>query len=125
MRPQPVKTFRDLVAWQRAFEVGCDVCRALQSFPAEERFGLAAQVRRSAISISCNIAEGYGRGSTADYVRFLKIARGSLYELETQLLFAIEFNSMTKDGYLSLKSKLDEAERVLAALIRAIERKGT
>ncbi|MCK6477828.1 MAG: four helix bundle protein [Phycisphaerales bacterium] len=93
-----------------------------EAFPAGERFGLTVQIRRSAVSIPSNIAEGYGRGATLDYVRFLKIARGSVYELDTQLLFAVEMKYFEEAAYAEVKGSLDETERVLAGLIRSLER---
>jgi four helix bundle protein len=80
-------------------------------------------VRRAATSIALNIAEGYGRGTTADYVRFLRTARGSIYELDTGLLFALEFGYVNVTEYSPIKELLDESERVLAGLIRSLESK--
>lgn len=115
-----INSFRDLIAWQRAFTVGLQVYKLTEAFPDRERFGLTSQIRRSAISVASNIAEGYGRGSTADYLRFLKVARGSIYELDTQLMFAMEFRYISSDQYGPVKTALDEAERVLAGLIRSL-----
>lgn len=116
-----INSFRDLVAWQLAFAVGCAVQRATQRFPKHEVFGLTSQIRRAGTSVALNIAEGYGRGSRQDYVRFLRVARGSLYELDTALLFASNFGYLADDQYAELKSRLDEAERVLAGLIRSLD----
>ncbi|MCG3123511.1 MAG: hypothetical protein GIKADHBN_01931 [Phycisphaerales bacterium] len=120
--PEKIGSYRDLIAWQRAFAVGVRVYRMTEAFPAGERFGLTVQIRRSAVSIPSNIAEGYGRGATLDYVRFLKIARGSVYELDTQLLFAVEMKYFEEAAYAEVKGSLDETERVLAGLIRSLER---
>jgi four helix bundle protein len=117
----PVRSFRDLVAWQKAYQVGLMVYAATRSFPADERFGLVTQLRRSAVSVASNIAEGYGRGGRTDYSRFLKIARGSLYEVDTQLMFSKELGYLPIDDYEPAKAALDECERVLAGLIRAID----
>ena len=84
----PIESFRDLVAWQKAFALGVSVHRLAGGLPESERFELAAQLRRGSVSVASNIAEGYGRGSRNDYVRFPKIARGAMYELDTQLMFA-------------------------------------
>jgi four helix bundle protein len=97
------------------------VYRTTSHFPEGERFGLTTQLRRGAISIASNIAEGYGRGSRIDYVRFLKIARGALYEVDTQLLFASELEYLPRAIYTEIKTKLDEVERVLAGLIRSLD----
>jgi four helix bundle protein len=120
---EQIRTFRDLVAWQKAFGLGKRVYRATETFPERERFGLTVQLRRGAVSVASNIAEGYGRGSTVDYVRFLKVARGCLYELDTQLMFAMEFQYLVTEQYEGAKLDLDECERVLAGLIRSLERR--
>ncbi|TVQ59010.1 MAG: four helix bundle protein [Phycisphaerales bacterium] len=117
-----VNTYRDLIAWQKAFTLGISVYRLTKSMPDNERFGLISQLRRSAVSVPSNIAEGYGRGSTNDYVRFLKVARGSLYELETQLLLANELEYVPQDAAKQILDELAETERVLAGLIRGVER---
>ena len=117
-----IKSFKDIVAWQKAFELGALAHRLTRAFPAHEVYGLTSQMRRGAIAIASNIAEGYGRGGRADYVRFLKIARGAIYEIDTQLMFSLEFGYLTEREYAPAKSLLDEAERVLAALIRSLER---
>jgi len=115
-----IRSYRDLIAWQKAFEVGKRIYGITASFPVEERFGLTMQLRRGSISIASNIAEGYGRGSAGDYSRFLKIARGALYELDTQMLFAVDLHYMKIDVYEEIKLMIDEVERVLAGLIRSI-----
>jgi four helix bundle protein len=121
-RNPTVETYRDLVVWQNAFALAMSVYRITALFPDTERFALTNQLRRAAVSIASNIAEGYGRGSTSDYLRFLKIARGSLYEIDTQLLFAVELNYATQDAYASIKDELDNCQRPLAALIRSLEK---
>lgn len=117
-----IRSFRDLVAWQKAFEVGLAIYEVTKTFPESERFGLVSQLRRASVSVASNIAEGYGRQSTTDYIRFLRIARGGLYEIETQLLFAAEFAWITKDDSDQLIERLAECGRVLAGLIRSLER---
>lgn len=116
-----IRSYRDLVAWQRAFEFGAAVHAIARTLPAEEKFGLTAQLRRGAISVASNIAEGYGRGSKGDYARFLKVARGSLYEIDTQLLFAQRFGYITADAYEKIHTLREECERILAGLIRSID----
>jgi len=80
-----IKSYRDLVVWQKSMELVTTVYAITKKFPKEEQYGLTAQIRRSAISVQSNIAEGYGRKSILDYIQFLQIACGSLYELQTQL----------------------------------------
>lgn len=115
-----VRSHRDLVAWQKGIELGLEVYRLTTSFPDTERFGLVTQLRRAGVSISSNIAEGYGRGTTVDYVRFLRTARGSLYEIDTQMLFASRLGYLTESAYTAL---VNECGRILAALIRSLENK--
>ncbi|HWB20946.1 MAG TPA: four helix bundle protein [Phycisphaerales bacterium] len=116
-----IRSFRDLVAWQKAFHLGIQLHRIARTFPSEERFALSMQLRRCAISIASNIAEGYGRESLPDYVRFLRIARGSLYEAETQLLFANELKFVSIEQLNIVQQQLDETSRVLGGLIRSLE----
>ncbi|MCE2924934.1 MAG: four helix bundle protein [Phycisphaeraceae bacterium] len=118
---QPIRSFRDLIAWQLAYALGLDVIRSLGGFPAEERFGLALQLRKSSVSVASNIAEGFGRGSKADYIRFLYMARGSLYELNTQLSFATDLGYLGTKRAEAMHKQVDECERVLWGLIRALE----
>jgi four helix bundle protein len=80
-----IKSHKDLIIWQRSMDLVESVYRITENFPARENFGLVSQMRRAAVSIPSNIAEGYGRQSTGNYSQFLSIARGSLLELETQI----------------------------------------
>jgi len=116
-----IKSYRDLVAWKKSFALGLSVYRATKSFPDREKYGITSQVCRSAVSVASNVAEGYGRGSSQDYVRFLRMARGSLYELDTQLLFAMELGYLSSDAHDVMQAELDECGRVLAGLIRSLE----
>lgn len=118
-----ITSYRDLVAWQKSFRFGLAVYRASAGFPSDERFGLVSQTRRSAISVTSNIAEGYGRGSTKDYLRFLRQARGSLYEVDTQLLFAVELGYLDRERHVALQDMADEVGRLLGGLIRGVEHK--
>lgn len=117
-----ITSYRDLIAWQRAFDIGLELYDATSPFPKSEQYGLTSQIRRAAIAIASNIAEGYGRGRTADYLRFLRIARGSIYEVDTQLLFAHKLDLIDRERHVRLLELLNEAARVLAGLIRSIER---
>ena len=83
-----VKTYRELEVWQKSMAFVEDVYKAVKTFPREEQYGLSDQIRRAAVSIPSNIAEGFGRDSNAEFLRFLAIARGSLYEVSTQLEIA-------------------------------------
>lgn len=84
-----IQTYRDLDVWNRAMDLVEQVYELTKSFPSEEKFGLVSQMRRAAVSVPSNIAEGHGRKHTGDYVHHLSMARGSLAELETQLLLVV------------------------------------
>lgn len=116
-----IQSYRDLVAWKLATECCLEVYRITKEFPADERFGLVSQTRRAAVSIPSNIAEGYGRGRPSDYARFLRVARGSLFELESQLIIACRLGYVEQRKYQELEERLKECGRVLAGLIKSIE----
>lgn len=119
---QAITSFRDLKAWQHAFKLGLEIYRLTLQFPSEERFGLTSQLRRGAVAVPSNIAEGYGRQSQMDYVRFLRIARGALNEIETQLMFALELNYIQQDQFDTARESMQECAKTLGGLIRSVER---
>ena len=118
-----VRSYRDLVAWQRARELVREVYLLTAKFPVGERFGLVSQMDRSAVSIPSNIAEGYGRATTQDYLHFLRFARGSAYELETQLVLAEDLGLCTQAASSKVVVRIQEVIRVLQGLIAALERR--
>lgn len=92
----------------------------LRSFPKDEKFGLTSQIKRSSVSISSNIAEGYGRSSTKEYARFLHIARGSLFEMQTQLQIAINLRLVREEDLKNILSLSIEIEKMLNVLIKKL-----
>ena len=113
-----IKTFQDLIAWQKSMDLAMLVYRDTRTMPNEEKYGLTTQMRRAAVSVPSNIAEGYGRQSRADYIKYLRIARGSLMELMTQLELAERLGMISRDsGRLDL---IKESDRVLQGLIRSL-----
>jgi four helix bundle protein len=112
-----IKSFRDLVVWQKAMNLVELVYAISKSFPADERYALTSQLRRASVSVPSNIAEGYGRNSTLDYVRFLQIALGSSYELETQLELAVRLHFAGVDEVKDALELCAEIEKMLVALI--------
>lgn len=113
----PIRGYRDLVVWQRAMHIAEQTYLLSRSFPRDEQFGLTSQTRRAAVSIAANIAEGYGRGSRAAYASFIRIAQGSLKELETHLMIA-ERVGATKTGSVdAILSEADELGRMLRSLL--------
>ena len=118
---EKIKTYRDLIAWQRAMELVRLLYQVTARMPESERFGLTNQMRRAAVSIPSNIAEGYARQTTLDYIKFLRTARGSLAELATQVEIAIAIKMLAP--HPQLKALLDEVDRILQGLIRSLEAK--
>lgn len=110
----------DLDVWKEAMRLAREVYRASAAFPENERFGLMAQVRRAAVSVASNIAEGAGRGSPADYAKFLRIARGSLMEVDTQMWIAKDL------GFLAdIAATQASIQRIAAMLNALIKKKAT
>jgi four helix bundle protein len=116
-----IRSYRDLVAWQKAFELARLVYETTAGFPADETYGLKSQMRRSAVSTASNIAEGWGRGATQDFARFLRMARGSAYELETQTQIA-QAVGLVGDT-TELFQAIDEMTRVTNGLLRSVEKR--
>ena len=120
-----VRTYRDLVVWQKAYALSLAVYGATRVFPRDEVYGLRSQMRRAAISIPSNIAEGYGRRTTAEYTRSLNIAYGSNCELETQLSLAADLDYIDRAVAGRLGQQTAEVERMLTALRRALARRSS
>ena len=118
-----MKTYRDLIVWQKAMKLVTEIYRHTKSFPEDERFGLTSQLRRCSISIPSNVAEGYGRNSTQDYIRYLRIANGSLFELQTQLEIALNLGFLSDESFSILFESSREIERMLSSLIKKINPK--
>ncbi|MFW6132262.1 MAG: four helix bundle protein [Planctomycetota bacterium] len=115
--------FKGLIAWPRAMELACETYKLTAAFPSAERFGLTAQVRRAAVSVPSNIAEGHGRRSKHDYVRFLDIARASASEVETQIILAQQLGFASADKTAKLITIADEVQRIVKGLIMKLEGK--
>ena len=115
-----MRTYRDLIVWKKSIRVVKRVYLISKYFPKEEKYILTSQIRRAAISVPSNIAEGYGRRSTKDYLRFLQIAMGSLYELQTQLEIAHYMHFISKTSFSKVYADLREIERMMSSLIYKI-----
>jgi four helix bundle protein len=116
-----IRTYRDLIAWQKAMDLVRCVYQLTVQMPESERFGLTNQMRRAAVSIPSNIAEEYARQTTADYIKFLRMARGSMAELATQVEIAISLNMIKNTQRLT--ALLEEVDRILQGLIRSLQTK--
>lgn len=112
---RPIRTFRDLLVWHKAIQAAKCVYLITKTFPQDERFGLTQQVRRAVVSVSSNIAEGHAR-QVREYAHFLSIARGSLAEVESQLLLAVELGFSVPADIEPVLSTAGEIYRMLASL---------
>ena len=118
-----MQTYRDLVAWQKAMELITGVYRQSLKFPPEEIYGLTIQMRRAAVSIASNIAEGQGRVTKGEFIQFLGHARGSLLELETQVLVAKNLQYLDEPALEILLGLTAEVGRLLNGLLSAIKKR--
>jgi four helix bundle protein len=116
-----LKNYKELKVWQKAYQLCLKIYRATRKFPKEERFGLISQIRRAVVSVVSNIAEGYGRRTTAEYIRSLYIAYGSNCELETQILLSGDLGYIERARLKGIIEKIQEVERMLKALIKSLE----
>nr|WP_050026247.1 four helix bundle protein [Verrucomicrobium sp. BvORR034] len=112
-----IKSYRDLVVWQKSMALVREIYLVSRNFPKEEQFGLTQQLRRAAVSIPSNIAEGNGRGSNSDYVRFLQYSRGSLFETQTQLELCRDLGFLSDQNHNPLAALGSEIERMLNTII--------
>ncbi|TRX72333.1 four helix bundle protein [Carboxylicivirga sp. M1479] len=111
-----MKSFREIKVWQKSMDLVTDIYKITSSFPPEERFGLTNQIRRASVSIPSNIAEGFGRKSDGDFTRFLSIALGSNYEVQTQIEISCNIGILDKKEISGLLSELVEIEKMLKSL---------
>ena len=117
-----MKTYRDLLVWQKAIHFVTEVYSVAREFPQEELYGLTSQIKRSAVSIPSNIAEGYGRKSKKEYIRFLQIAMGSIFEIQTQLEISKNLDFLSDNNFDELYENSREIERMLSSLISKINK---
>lgn len=120
-----VRSYRDLLAWQKAMILVEQVYKVTGCLPTDERYGLTSQLRRAAVSVPSNIAEGHGRETTKEFTRFISIARGSLAELETQLEIALRLNMINSEGSQPIIHLCDELGRILRGLRKSLDSKLT
>lgn len=114
---------KDLILWQKSMDLVEEVYLLIKKLPQEEIYALSSQMRRAVVSIPSNVAEGSGRKSPKDYIRFLYIARGSQYELETQVHICIRLNYLTEEETIKVFSLLSEVGKLLNSFINKIESK--
>ncbi|MCK5052364.1 MAG: four helix bundle protein [Candidatus Cloacimonetes bacterium] len=116
-----MKTYREIICWQKAIELVKSIYKITNNFPQSEQFGLTSQLRRAAISIPSNIAEGFGRSSNKEFRRFLEISRGSLFELQTQLFISKELGFIISKSYDMIYEQTREVERILIGFINSLK----
>jgi four helix bundle protein len=117
-----VKSYKDLLIWQKGIELTEKVYQLVKSFPNQELYALTSQIKRCTISIPSNIAEGYGRKSTKNYIQFLRISRCSLFELETQLIIANKLNYITdKEIADTIFNLIEEEGKMLNSFIKKLD----
>ena len=118
-----IRKFEQLIAWQKAMRLVTEIYRASGAFPKHELFGLTSQLRRAAVSVPSNIAEGQCRSGSREFLQFLRIAQGSLGEVETQLMIASELNYFADEQAGQLLARAAEVGRLVRGLASAIERR--
>ncbi|MBN1372848.1 MAG: four helix bundle protein [Anaerolineaceae bacterium] len=115
-----MQDFRNLKVWQSAHEVALKTYKATEGFPKSELYGLTNQIRRAAVSVSANIAEGCGRGSDLDFARFLQIAMGSASELEYELLLSRDLGFLKPEDHENLNQGIHKVKQMLASLLKKL-----
>lgn len=118
-----VRSYRDLLVWQKGMQLVTSVYLAAKLFPRDEIYGLMSQLRRCAVSIPSNIAEGHSRTTRKEFLRFLEISLGSLFELQTQLEIANNLAYFKSGEYAELANRSREVERMLTSFMRSLKRK--
>ena len=119
-RGKSVQGYRDLLVWQKSMALAKDIYKITTTFPAEEKFGLISQMRRAAVSVPSNIAEGQARNTTGEFVQFISHAEGSLAELDTQLTLAVELNFISTEKAQPGMETIAELRRMLNGLRRSV-----
>ncbi|WP_040300470.1 four helix bundle protein [Agrobacterium albertimagni] len=116
-----MNSYQDLKVWQRAMDLAVESYEVTKDFPREEVYGLISQIRRAASSVPANIAEGHGRNATGSYVQHLKIAQGSLKELETHFILSSRLGFVSKDRIHVVMATSEEIGKMLRSLIRSLQ----
>lgn len=117
-----LKNYKELKVWQKAYRLCLEIYRVTRNFPKEEIYGLTSQIRRAAVSVPSNIAEGYGRQTTREYIQSLYIAYGSNCELETQILLSGDLSYIDAQNFGGLQREVGDIERMLKKLIKSLDK---
>ena len=114
--------FKELIVWQKARKLVKEIYLILKSFPDEEKYGIVSQIKRASISIPANIAEGAGRNTDNDFCRFLDIANGSSYELETLIILSLDLDFLKESDYNNLINEIEEIQKMIYSLRNRIKK---
>ena len=117
-----IEKFEDIIAWQKARELTRFIYKFTNEPNFAKDFGLKDQIRRSAVSVASNIAEGYGRGGTKEFYQFLAIAKGSLFELKTQLYIALDLNYIFEEEFKNTTALIDDVGKLISGLMNYIQK---
>jgi len=120
-----INSYKDLKIWQKGIELVEVIYKISVSFPQNEQYGLTSQIRRSSVSVPSNIAEGWGRSYNNNFLQFIKIARGSLYELETQLIIAYKIQLITKEDFEIIQNLILIESKMINSFITTLKTKIT
>lgn len=118
-----LKNYKELKVWQKAYQLCVEIYKITKGFPKEERYGLTSQIRGAAVSVPSNVAEGYGRKTTREYIQALHIAYGSNCELETQILLSGDLGYIEAEVLEKLQKDIGDIERMLKGLIKSLKEK--
>ncbi|MFZ5644018.1 MAG: four helix bundle protein [Bacillota bacterium] len=117
-----MKNYKELEVWQKAINLVIELYKITESFPNEERYGLVSQIQRAGVSVPANIAEGWGRGSTKEYIQYLRISRGSLAELETHLIIAQKLNYISEENTYKFEKEIISIGKMLNNLMKSLKK---
>ena len=118
-----IKSYKDLIAWQKSVLLVTDIYSITKTFPQEEKFGITSQLNRASVSIPANIAEGWGRETSKNYLQFLRTSRGSVMEVQTLLIISKNLNYISENNFEILQGKIEEVGKILQGLIKSINEK--
>ena len=118
-----MRNFKELKIWQKGFQIAINSFRITESFPSQEKYGLASQINKAGVSIPSNIAEGMGRNYKKDTIQFVHIARGSMYELETLLNIAVMVDIISEEEFAVFPPLIDELLKMMNGLIKSLEQR--
>ncbi len=122
MNKGEIRSYKDLLVWQKGIEFVNEIYFLTKKFPKEEIFGLTSQMRRAAVAIPSNIAEGWGRSTTKNYIQFIRISRGSLFEIETMIQIAKDQQYLSDEQKTSALLKTEELGKMINKLLHSLEK---